>query len=250
VHRLDLPEATEKSSVKKMSGIITVCEEQNYRLNQLYNYPFEKMEIVHNTPQLSCFKNIPIRNIEKPIVFGHHGHMSAEKSIEPLIRGFLKAAEKNKEIKLILAGAGESYGDMADIANESPYKDRIHFLGRYDNNDLANILAGIDVGVIPYQVSDFNNFTIHNKLFDYFAAGKPVIVSQAKPLKRVVEETNSGISVDCTLPETLAESIIQFSNISENEYKSFANNALKAANEKYNWEFDSKNLYGFIAKFL
>ena len=247
VHSFNLPEMTERNCIKLMNGIITVCEEQVQRLNSEYNYPEDNMTVVHNTPEKGFFgkseKEIP----KKAICFGHHGHMTAEKSIENLIMGFLIAAEINPDIKLLLAGAGECFEDMKNIAKASQHADRIEFTGVYKIEDLPGILDRIDVGVIPYQISDFNNYTIHNKLFDYFALGKPVIVSQAKPLKRVVLETNAGIVCDCSNPDIIAETIL---NISNNDLKTLSENSYIAFRNKYNWDIDSQELIRFIEKYM
>lgn len=247
VHTLNLPEKTEKRSVVKMDGIISVCSEQNQRLNRQYNYPYDNIEIVHNTPDLDFFKDIKQKSPDKPRIFGHHGHMTAEKSIETLIRGFIIAAKKNQYIELHLAGAGESFEDMKRIAEASDCSDKIKFLGVYHINELPGILSSFDVGVIPYQVSDFNNYTIHNKLFDFFAAGKPVIVSEAAPLKRVVNDSNAGIVIDCSNPEIIAENILIFENL---DYDFFAQNSYNAARNLYNWREDSKRLINFVGKYL
>ena len=77
--------------------------------------------------------------------------------------------------------------------------------------------------------------------------GKPVIVSEAVPLKRIVEETGAGFSIDCSNSDSIADFIIKSQSFN---WKLCSENALKFANEKYNWEIDKEILIKFVEKFL
>lgn len=247
VHNFKLPERFESKSVRLMDGIITVCDEQNERLNSQYNYPLKKMAVVHNTPKLKWFENCESDFTKKNIVFGHHGHMTAEKRLDIFLKGFLLAAKKHENIELILAGRRECFDELKQIAGNSEFSKRISFTGKYEFSELPKLLKIFDVGVLPYLANDFNNFTIHNKLFDFFAAGKPALVSDANPAARVVKQTKTGISGDCSTPEKCAALIEQ---ILKEDLQKFSENGKKAFREKYNWENDAEILINFIKKKL
>lgn len=247
VHHSNIPEHIEKRCVPKMDGIITVCFEQNERLNHNYCFPFEKMQVVHNVPELEFFEGIRKGSSSPPKIFLHHGNMTQEKSLELLINGFILAAKNNKEIKLILSGAGETFEELVALANKSDVKDRIIFKGKYQYYELREILSEADIGVIPYKINDFNNHTIHNKVFDFLAAGKPVICTSMKPLKRLINKTGTGIILNSQTPRAMAEAIEKMINM---DIKTFSNNGLIAAKEKYNWTMESELFLNFINKFL
>jgi len=246
VHYLDLPEKTERQSVPLMDGIFTVCEEQNLRLNSQYDFPYEAMQVVHNTSALSIFEGVS-KNINKPPkVFGHHGWMSSDKNILNLVLGFDRAAEKFSEIELLLAGDGEDFEEIQSSSSKAKHKNRIHLIGRYEPNDLPNILSKIDIGCLPYEINLFNDHTLHNKLFDYLACGKPLLCSKTKPFRRVIDETGAGILADCSTPEKVTKAIIEIMQSNTDQY---SENAIKVAEHKYNWDVDSANLVSFINKF-
>lgn len=247
VHKFKIPDLFERNSVRKMDGIITVCQEQNERLTHTYSYPAEQIQVVHNTPDLTFNENIRTGISESTLVFGHHGNMTAEKSVINLVKGFILAARQNKSIKLLLAGAGEDYEEVKRIVRSSNLTERIILTGEYQYKHVKTILSQIDIGVIPYEPNDFNNHTIHNKVFDFFAAGKPIIYSPCKPLIRLNYETNSGFVLDNTTPITISEMILKIAELNpikqaENSYNSFKN--------KYNWGIDSSKLLSFIKNYL
>ncbi len=247
VHYLDIPERVEKRAVALMDGIITVCIEQIQRLSDSYAFPSEKIKVVHNTALPEKFANVRKGSSIPPIVFGHHGYLSAEKNIEILIRGFALAARELDDIKLELAGSGECLEELISFSIELGINDRVIFGGSYDNTELSSILGRIDVGIIPYLPNDFNNYTLHNKVFDFLACGKPVILSATIPFSRLNSEINAGITADCTKPENIARAIIE---IRHADLQSFSENGLKAAESKYNWKHDASELINFVEKYI
>lgn len=242
-----IPDKLEKKSVPLMNGIITVCEEQCQRLNRFYHYSYDNMEVVHNTPELGWFHGVKCGSDKPPRVFGHHGYLSGDKRVDILVKGFILSAAHNKDIHLILAGDGECFDEIKQIVDKSDYRDRIHLLGNYQFSDLKKIISKIDVGVIPYQISDFNNYTIHNKVFDYFAAGKAVIVTPNQPLIRIISETNAGIILKEYTSESMSEAI---DNVINHDISEYERNSLSAARNKYNWEVDSKTLISFVSNYM
>lgn len=52
------------------------------------------------------------------------------------------------------------------------------WLGPKPYNDLYRWLAGLDVGIIPYQETEFTRFVNPYKIYEYWAAGLPVVVTR------------------------------------------------------------------------
>ena len=248
VHVIGIAEKVEKSTVSKMDGIIVVCKEQIDRLNRQYKYAPEKISVVHNTPLLNFSDMLPINPInDSRIVFCHHGHLTDEKKIDIFLESLLKVPNHIEKFKFIIAGEGESLDELKLIHRNAGSPENIIFLGNYKYSDLPEIISGCDYGVLPYAINDFNNYTIHNKIFDYFAFGKPVIVSQATPLIRIAEETGACISYDFS---SSGNEQSLFNNIENNNYSQMSQLARKAFIEKYNWEIDSGTLINFIQSYF
>ncbi len=247
VHYLDMPEHVEKNCVPKMDGIITVCREQCERLNLMYDYPNKRMAVVHNTPELSSLQSIKKGFSGRARVFTHHGNVTGDKRIGKFVTGFIEAAKVRDDIELHIAGAGEYFDDLRKMADNSHCPDRIIMTGKYRFEDVPKIIEAADIGVIPYQVSDFNNTTIHNKVFDFMAAGKPLFLSSTLPFRRLIEETGAGIAVDCESPEAIAAAITDIDN---RNLAAMSSNGLRFASEKYNWDIDGAGLVGFLERYL
>ena len=244
VHYLNIPELVEKRAVSKADGIITVCEEQINRLKHQFNFPEVKCSVVMNTPD----QNDLIANTVKKdyMTFGHHGFMSAEKGLETFLKGFVMAASVLPDIRLLLAGDGECFNIISQIADSSNLRDKITLTGRYDKSQIQKLLDQIDIGIIPYQVNDFNNTTLHNKLFDFFATGKPILSSEILPTQKILKETNAGKSYDLSSPDKVRDAIFDFVKL---DLQNYSINSLNAFQE-YNWTNDRIRLVNFIEKYV
>jgi glycosyltransferase involved in cell wall biosynthesis len=65
--------------------------------------------------------------------------------------------------------------------------------------------ASADVGVSPIVPSCLNyRYSLPNKLFQYMAAGIPVVASDFRQVREVVRGSGSGLTVDTTRPESIA----------------------------------------------
>ena len=85
-----------------------------------------------------------------------------------------------------------------------------------------NIFTFRDIPALKYGVSP-------NKLFMYFASGRPVL-SMIKPGYDLVEENKAGISVENN-PQIVADTIMSFKEMASNEYDDCCKNARKTAEE-------------------
>ncbi|MCH7770675.1 MAG: glycosyltransferase, partial [Bacteroidetes bacterium] len=95
-----------------------------------------------------------------------------------------------------------------------------------------------NVGVSPQPNNEHWNTSIPHKLFEYMSRSIPVIVTDAIPLKRIILETNAGLYYKTNDPENFAKVILEIASSEIN----FGKNGVKAVEEKYNWENDSKVL--------
>jgi len=142
----------------------------------------------------------------------------------------------NKKITFLIWGDGTEKEKLRKKIKTEKIKNMIikdnvekKYIPSILNQGDANLLLGIDIEINKYGISP-------NKLFDYFAAGKPVI-SNKRVGYDIIEKYNAGITVKDQSIKRLANSIIEVSELKEQEYGQYCNNSKKAA-----LEFDFKEL--------
>lgn len=63
--------------------------------------------------------------------------------------------------------------------------DNIIFTGDIEYNELPNIMKNIDIAIIPHRVDKFTNSMNPLKLYEYLAAGKPVITTKIAGVAKI-----------------------------------------------------------------
>ncbi len=78
-------------------------------------------------------------------------------------------------------GAGDPGGDLSAL-EDAP---NIHLLGPRPAGDLPQVLRGADAGLIPYAINDLTRSVFPMKVYEYLAAGLPVLATPLPALEGV-----------------------------------------------------------------
>jgi glycosyltransferase involved in cell wall biosynthesis len=88
----------------------------------------------------------------------------------------------------------------------------ITFTGSFPKNQMDQVLAASDACVAILRNIPMFTTTYPNKVFDYMAAGRPVILAIDGVIRNVVEAANGGIFVHPGDPQALAEAALQLAD--------------------------------------
>lgn len=233
----------EKYSVLHSDKIFTVIEESKERLLREYEICDSKISIISNTPVVIP-KALNRNTDSKKLKIVYTGNIDGEfRGIQTLIKT-AEILKNNSDIEISIVGSG-SY--LKKILSETDIKalDNLNMLGYMQHEELLEYLKTQDIGIVPHIKCDCINYTIPNKLFDYMAHSLPIIVSSAKPLKRIVEGNDCGYVFESGNPQSLADLLIYIKN-NKQELENKGKNGYNAVKEKYNWEYDGKELLKVI----
>jgi glycosyltransferase involved in cell wall biosynthesis len=87
------------------------------------------------------------------------------------------------------AGLGDPNSDVSALDREP----NIHLLGSRTYAELPSVLRGADVGVIPYAINDLTASVFPMKVYEYLAAGVPVV---STPLPALLGEEGIEFAAD------------------------------------------------------
>lgn len=134
----------------------------------------------------------------------YQGWMSEGRGLENLVRAAPLLAG---DAAVVFMGSGEYRATLERLA-EGCAGGRVHFLPPVSHADLLDYCASADVGLIPYQAVDLNNyFTSPNKLFDYIQAGVPIVASDFPFLRKVIVGDELGVVARLDSPAAYAGAI-------------------------------------------
>ncbi|NEQ51945.1 MAG: glycosyltransferase family 4 protein [Leptolyngbya sp. SIO3F4] len=137
--------------------------------------------------------NVPPYELSGKIKVGYVGHLYQGRGIENII--FL--AENNEDVDFHIAGGLEK--DIEMWQDKTKHIKNIHFHGFISPAATNSFRAACDVLLAPYQYNlsiwgggqDTSSYMSPLKIFEYMAAGKPIICSDMPVLREVLNEQNA-----------------------------------------------------------
>ena len=155
------------------------------------------------------------------------------------IRVLVEAAKYIKEqsvekVRFIIYGDGDQKNELVNWC-ETNGIDNVCFKGRVDKRYVPYVLSKSDINILHFKQSTIKKYgTSMNKLFDYFASGKPT-VSDCEVGYDLINRYNAGVSADIIDPHKLADVILFFLNMNERDYFQYCSNA-KRASQDYDYK--------------
>jgi len=114
--------------------------------------------------------------------------------------------EDRPEIAIVLLGDGKDKPNLVAQAAQMGLKN-VHFLPPVPKNLMGEALAAADACIAILKPVPMYATVYPNKVFDYMAAGRPVILAIEGVIRQVIEGANGGICVPPGDPDALAEAI-------------------------------------------
>lgn len=142
----------------------------------------------------------------RPIVT-YAGHLYPWKGVDILLRALALSPELGGSI--VGGHPGESdLGRLSELASSLGLDDRVQFVGLVEPRSVPAILAEADVLVLPNTKTAISDkYTSPLKLFEYMAAGKPIVASDLCAIREVLHEGRNAILVPPGEPEALAHAL-------------------------------------------
>ena len=239
----------EMECVQMADRIIVVVEESRERLLRM-GVPGEKIAVVMNTEDPEKMKPTnatpsAYKHLSCKFLVTYVGTFGEIRGLETLIEAAQRVF-RQIPIHLLLVGGAYNQLDLEALARNIGVETHVTITGWVAFETIPDLIAMSDVCVAPHVKNAFTDATIPHKLFQYMLMGKPVIVSDANPLARIVRECNCGLVFPSGDPEALAGALLQLHG-SEGEGERLGCRGLKAALAKYNWHTDEKNLLNLYA---
>lgn len=122
----------------------------------------------------------------------------------------LSAAEELKddpEIRFVLVGDGKEKPNLVQQVKEKNLTN-ILFLPPVPKSGMAEVIAGSDACLAILKPLELYKTTYPNKVFDYMAAGKPVLLAIDGVIREVVETASAGIFLEPGNPRSLADAAL------------------------------------------
>jgi len=144
--------------------------------------------------------------LESPVVL-YAGHLYPWKGVEVLLRAVVRLPK----VRTVIVGGHPGEGDrlrLQDLARSLGIGDRVDFVGMISVSDVQTRLGTADVLVLPTTSTESaDRYTSPLKLFEYLAAGKPIVASDLQATREVLEDGRNAVLVTPSDADALADGI-------------------------------------------
>lgn len=236
-----LPRQYERLSLRYMRHVFVVAEEQTVRLTRAGVAP-NRISVVMNTPDIEYYEDCVHQQRSAPKEPGKQnllyiGKVDAHRGVDLLVKAMPEISKRHPAATLHIVGDGSEKKALEQLASALGIADRVVFHGWVRFENVPGIVSRSTVCFIPHVRSEHTETTVPNKIFDYMAFAKPVVVSDCAPLARIVSETQCGRVFPSGNVEALAKHV---ANLLDDPHRdALGANGRKAVVERFHWRRDA-----------
>lgn len=140
--------------------------------------------------------------------------------------------------------------ELGSLVQRYGLQEEVFIPGPVPHERVSELLAKAHVGIATLHPDPNYVESLPTKLFEYMAAGLPVVASNFPLWREIVEGNNCGLCVDPLDPKAIAEAVEYLLTHPEEAHR-MGGNGRRAVEEKYNWEREGERLlklYGELLK--
>jgi glycosyltransferase involved in cell wall biosynthesis len=173
-------------------------------------------------------------------IIGYVGAHGIPNSMIDLIRALIILKQQGiHHIHVIMIGDGCQKNSLRTLA-EAHQLDSVTFCEPVPKNQIAPILELMDAVYLGWKNKPIYNYGVSpNKLFDYMLSGKPILHAFTNP-RDIVQETQSGITVEAENPEAITEGLKRLASMPKNELIAMGKNGKKAVLSQFTYAYLGK----------
>jgi len=155
------------ANIEKITVIPNVCEEETFCDDSSFKEPAS---------------DNGFRLITHGLIEERYGH-------EVVIRAVAKLRERLPNLRFEILGDGEYKPVVARTVEEFACQDRVYLLGFVPIDVLLQRLRAAHVGVVAMQRSPYSELVDTNKMYEYIALRKPIIISRLPGVEDTFDES-------------------------------------------------------------
>jgi glycosyltransferase involved in cell wall biosynthesis len=198
-------------------------------------FPQRKVTLIRNFPIAASFQR-DVAYEQRADQLLYVGLLSKARGAVEMMEGHRLASER---VSITFVAGGKFA--PASLEQELLQRYRLDYRSWLAYDELISALYSAKIGIIvPHPIERYKtNYPV--KLFEYMAAGLPVIASREGESAAFVKEASAGILVDPLSPAEIAEAIVAL--VSNQELSAqMGRCGRELIFEKYNWEKESAKL--------
>ncbi len=238
----------EAQMLKRCHHTMVVVEEAAERLHE-YGLESDRISVVSNTENERTFDVDPdsadpelMSRYKDWYSVSYVGGGGIHRGLDTVVSAVPRIASRLPSFKLIIVGADPATLDWINqFRAENGVESHIDALGWQPYSRVQSYIKASDVCLVPHNDFEHTQTTVPHKLFQYMICAKPVLVSDCRPLKRIVESADAGFVFRASDPEDFARTVIQMYE-SRSAFPEYGARGRRAALGPFSWTHDAKRM--------
>jgi glycosyltransferase involved in cell wall biosynthesis len=166
------------------------------------------------------------------------GALTSQRGLEQAIAAL--PATPGLALRILGPGADSYRVALRRLAEERGVAERVELCPAVAPHRVAGAIAPAAAGLALIQPTPRSYaLSLPNKLFEYLAAGLPILASEAPTIRAFVEANGVGLTVPADDPEAIAEGMIE---IVEPKRNAELRAAVREAARRHSWEREAEGL--------
>ncbi len=227
----------EKRAAKYFDAVITATP----YIAESFNRKKVKLNVVQNYPLLNEMIT-PKKNHERindSNTAAYIGMITVNRGIREMVEA-IGLLPNHYHARLLLGGKFVTSALENELKKMDSWKS-VKYLGWLDHLEVIKVLNSAKVGLVLFLPVPNHMNAQPNKMFEYMAAGIPVIASNFPLWDDIIVGNKCGIIVNPKDPKAIAEKI-KFLFDNPDEAKVMGKRGRRAIETKYNWTIEEKKL--------
>jgi glycosyltransferase involved in cell wall biosynthesis len=140
----------------------------------------QKCTTIINYPDPALFSPRCTSNGHKEFVMCYPGTLNWHQGVDLAIHAMSLLRERAPSLRFLIIGDGPDREKLQRMVNSCGLAGRVELLGMIPLEQVAEILAGVDLGVVPKRKDSFGNEAFSTKIMEFMAMGVPVLASNTR----------------------------------------------------------------------
>jgi glycosyltransferase involved in cell wall biosynthesis len=191
------------------TALIAVSEEIKTYLQEGYPGVGQRVHVIPNGVNPDRFPTTIKPSVPaSPGTFtvGFVGTLKPWHGLPILVEAFDRLYQQRSDTRLLIVGDGPERENLVADLSARGLLNAAHFTGAVAPSEIPGLLASMTVAVAPYPAqTDFYFSPL--KVYEYMAAGLPVVASDIGQLKSLIEDEVNGLLVPPSDPVALATAL-------------------------------------------
>jgi len=168
-------------------------------------------------PELNGYEFRRMHGLTDKFILFYAGAHGMSNDLEVVLQA-ARLLVNRSDIAFVLLGDGKEKPSLMACAEEMNLTN-LHFLPPLPKSEMNQALAAADACIAILLPLELYKTVFPNKVFDYMAAGRPVILAIDGVIRTVVEEAECGIFVPPGDPQAMAKATCELSDNHELAHK-------------------------------